>query len=151
MKVIKTTERGINYLITVIKNKPRTITRAILWKIPHKSEQEDLRLKLGRYNKNDFLVEVLENKNPKSELTLDNEEFSNLLKFLGENYEPFKAGVSRYVPLDEEFSADNVEHLKAIFNDPDKQKVVSFITTNDILPEELVGFLELRKKQNAIK
>lgn len=151
MKVIKTSDKGINYLITVIKNKPRTITRAILWKIPHRGKQEDLRLKLGRYNKNDFLIEVLENKNPRSELTLDHEEFSNLLKFLEENYEPFKAGVSRYVPLDEEFSADNVEHLKAIFKDPDKQKVVSFITSNDILPEEILGFLELRKKQNAIK
>ena len=76
----------------ILRIKKTVVTRASFWKIPHNHlEKEDIRLKLGRYKKtNDFFHgEELETSNPKSELTLDNEEFTALIKFLQDNYEPF--------------------------------------------------------------
>jgi hypothetical protein len=101
MQVIKSTKNGINYLIGTLKDKVRTVTRAFFWKIPHHTqEEEDVCLKNGRYTKNPGQPETIECGAPKSELTLDNDEFKALLSFIAENYEPFKQGVKRYIPLD---------------------------------------------------
>ena len=89
-------------------------------------------MKLGRYNRYDFAPETLEVPNPRSELTMDNEEFQQLIRFLGENYEPFKKGVREYIPIDERFDRESIKHLRALFNNPDKNKVLSFIATNSI-------------------
>lgn len=115
MNIIKKTEGGIEYLIGVLREKTKTITRVIFWKIPHKTKKEDIKLKIGRYSKDDFSSESLECTNPKSELTLDYIEFQSLLKFLSENYEPFKHGVKKYIPLNKEFDPRSLEHLKAFF------------------------------------
>lgn len=77
------------------------ITRAVFWKIRHKTEREDIRLKLGRYKKPAEMWddEVLDSVAPKSELTLDNEEFLSLIAFIREKYEPFRQGVKAFIPL----------------------------------------------------
>lgn len=59
-------------LSKVLLRKRTVVTRAVFWKIPHDSEREDIRLKLGRYKvpadfDHDEEPESLE---PKSELTL---------------------------------------------------------------------------------
>ena len=152
MVTIKRTEKGIEYLIGLLKEKAKTITRVIFWKIPHRNlPQEDIRLKVGRYNKNGFAPETLEVSNPRSELTLDNEEFQKLLEFLSENYEPFKKGVKEYIPINEKFDHEKVEHLKAIFSDPDIQKVLDFISKNNILPEDLILGLQNQARINAVR
>lgn len=79
---------------TVLKNKKTVVTRAVLWKIPHNTREDEVNLKVGRYKKpkewNES--EVAELNNPKSELTLTGDEFSNLIDFIQQNYEPFKDG-----------------------------------------------------------
>src|SRR3989339_2229820 len=151
MATIKKTDGGIEYLFGLLKEKAKTVTRAAFWKIPHEnSQQEDICLKVGRYNKNGFAPETLEVENPKSELTLDNEEFQKLLEFLAENYEPFKRGVKKYIPLNEKFDQKNIEHLKAIFDNPDKQEVLDFIVKNDILSRDLVVGLQVQARVDAI-
>lgn len=151
MATVKKTENGIDYLWGLLKNKAKTITRIALWKIPHNSGRQDVCLKLGRYNKNGFIPETLECGDPKSELTLDNDEFQNLLKFLSENYEPFKQGIKKYIPIDEKFDQTSIEHLKAIFNNPDKKKVLNFIAQNHILTDDLIASLEAQARINAIR
>jgi hypothetical protein len=151
MATIRKTNGRIEYLIGLLKEKTRIIARVVFWKIPHKNPQEDICLKIGRYNKNGFAMETLENANPKSELTLDNEEFQKLLEFLSENYEPFKKGVKQYIPIDEKFDHEKIEHLKAIFADPDKQKVLDFIAKNNILPEDLIAGLQNQARINAVR
>ena len=152
MTTIKTTEKGIEYLVGLLKEKTKTITRAILWKIHHEnSQQEDISLKIGRYNKNSFAPETLEVENPKSELTLNNEEFQKLIDFLLENYEPFKKGVKEYIPIDEKFDHERIGHLKAIFANPDTQKVIDFISENNILPEDLILSLQNQLRINAVR
>jgi len=150
MATIRKTENGIEYLFGLLKEKAKTVTRAAFWKIPHKNPQEDICLKIGRYNKNGFAPETLENINPKSELTLDNEEFQKLLEFLSDNYEPFKKGVKKYIPLNEKFDHESIEHLKAIFDNPDKQKVLDFIAKNNILSNDLIAGLQSQARINAV-
>ena len=152
MATIKKTENGIEYLFGLIKEKTKTVTRVAFWKIHHKSsDQEDICLKVGRYNKDGFSSESLESTNPKSELTLDNEEFSKLIEFLSENYEPFKQGVKKFIPIDEKFDQKSVEHLRAIFNNPDKQQILNFIAENDILPDDLIAGIQNQKRIEAVK
>lgn len=152
MATIKKTENGIEYLFGLLKEKAKTVTRAAFWKIPHTNTgKEDICLKVGRYNKNGFAPDTLENENPKSELTLDNEEFQNLLKFLWENYEPFKKGVKKYIPIDQKFDQKSIEHLRAIFDNPDKQKVLDFIAKNNILPDDLVAGLQNQARIKAVQ
>lgn len=82
---------------------------------------------------------------------MDNEEFQKLLEFLSENYVPFKKGVKEYIPIDEKFDHEKIEHLKAIFVDPDKQKVLDFIAKNNILPEDLIVGLQNQTRINAVR
>ncbi len=148
IQTVKSTKNGLEYLLAVLKIKARTITRVAFWKIPHDSNKEDICLKIGRYKINDFQLEQIENNSPKSELTLDNEEFESLLDFIKQNYEPFKQGFQQFIPIEEAFDKNNIEHIKALFNNPDKSKVVQYIARNDIFPDDLMIALQ---NQNRIK
>lgn len=152
MKIVKQTQNGIGYLFGLLKEKQRVITRVAFWRIPHKSDQYEVCMKIGRYNKaTGFTPETLEVDSPKSELTLDNDELDALLNFVSENYEPFKKGMKKYIPLDEKFDEKNIEHLKAIFDNPDKEKVLDLILENEILPQDLLAGLEKRVQLEAVK
>jgi len=151
MKIIRKAENGVEYLFGLLKQKSQTITRAVLWKIPHKSDVNDLRLKIGRYKKIGFEPETLECSSPKSELTLDNEEFKELLVFLSENYQPFCDGTKKYIPIEDGFDPKDLEHIKAIFENPDKEKLLNFIAENDILPEDLIHGLQHQTRKRAIE
>lgn len=150
MLISKKTSKGIDYLIKVLKEKSRTVTRAIFWKIPHTSTATEIELKIGRYKKKDFNVEELESIHPKSELTLDHEEFLNLIFLLQEHYEPFKAGFKRYIPINDNFDHSSIEHLRALFNNPQKQKILDFVIKNNIIPDDLLLALQGINRKRAI-
>lgn len=151
MHVIKSTKNGIDYLIGTLKDKARTVTRAFFWKIPHHTQkEEDVCLKLGRYTKTPGQPETAECGAPKSELTLDNDEFKALLSFIEQNYEPFKQGVKRFIPIDQKFDPASLAHLKGIFENPDKNKVLDFIATNNILPDDLIVGLQSQARIKAV-
>jgi hypothetical protein len=140
-------------LAKVLRNKPSVVTRAVLWKIPHNTGTEDVRLKVGRYKKpKDFEFdeepEVLE---PKSELTLDQEEFQALLEFLRENYEPFRKGVKAFIPLDRPFDSENAQQIRALFSLPDKREVVRFILENEVIPTDLAAGLRQAHRARAVR
>jgi Domain of unknown function (DUF4263) len=156
MQTIKQSKKGIEYLITTLRDTKQTYTSATLWRIPHTNpETIDFSLKIGRYKKNNdtftISIEELESNNPKSLLTLDNAEFQNLLLFLQENYEPFKHGIKRYIPIDESFEGENLEHLKAVFTNPDKELVLRLVIDNEILPDDLILAVEHKRKMEAVK
>lgn len=151
MKIIKRSKGGVEYLTASLKDKVQTITQAWFWKIKHASGQEDINLKLGRYKKVFGISKVVEKFSPKSELTLDNEEFQSLINFIGENYQPFKDGAKQYIPVDETFGAESLENLKAIFENPNKEELLNFIIKNDILPEDLFFDLQYHERVKAVK
>ena len=135
-------------LIWKLKDKKTVLTRAYFWKIEHNTSGDEIFLKLGRYKKpEDYLDdEELDNLNPKSELTLDGEEFSALIALLQKHYEPFKEGVKAFIPLEKPFVSANADQIKALFSLPEKQKLVNFIQSNDVIPEELeIGLLNAKR------
>lgn len=139
-------------LISILKDKKTVITRAFFWKIPHHSGRIDIRLKVGRYKKPDdpFDPESLENSNPKSEITFDEEEFDALIKFLQENYEPFKQGVKAFIPVDQPFTSENAVQLKKLFSIPDRTRLIEFVSNQNIIPEDLSLALENIRRVKAI-
>ncbi len=156
MTEIKTSKDGMPYLTVVLKDKPLTITRASFWKILHSTPgREEINLKLGRYKKKkgiyNLSFEELEALAPKSELTLTGDEFTALINFLQNNYEPFKEGIKKFIPLDEKFDKQNIEHLKAIFDNPHKQELLDFIIGHDIIPEELFTAFQQLSKVKAVE
>jgi len=140
-------------LVKILRSSKKVITRAIFWKIPHNSREDEISLKIGRYNKpqNYYEKEELENLTPKSELTLNNEELINLINFLQENYRPFKEGVKAFIPLDKPFNKDNAEQIKALFSLPDKENSIQLIISNNIISKELEVGLQNAKKLRAIQ
>lgn len=143
----------IGALSCVLNEKKTVISRAVFWRIPHNSGREDVRLKVGRYRrpKESYDQEAIETIDPKSELTLDQEEFKNLIDFLQEHYEPFKKGAKAYIPLDKPFVKDNADQLRGLFQHPEKQALLEFIVNNSLIPEDLIHSLEYRTRTNAIK
>lgn len=155
MNEIKTSKNGIDYLIKVLRTTAQTLTRSTLWRIPHSnSEKNEIALKIGRYKKSQGLsistVEQLDSLTPKSELTLDGEEFQALITFLQNNYEPLKEGAKKFIPLDETFDTKNIVHLKAIFENPEKNQLLDFIATNNLIPHDLLIALHQLTKVKAI-
>lgn len=94
------------------------------WKINRTNPDDGLALKIGRY-KNSFW-EDLEKAKPKSELTLNQEELKNLIRFISENYQPLKIGAGKYIradALDDELAVQ----LQDIFSGSTTSAVGSFL------------------------
>ena len=139
-------------LTRVLLSKPTVITRAVFWKIPHNTEKEDICLKLGRYKKSGFFDENEEpvSQQPKSELTLNHEEFQSLIEFLQQSYEPFRQGVKAFIPLERPFDSENAKQIRALFTLPNKRDLVNFILDNDVIPDELAAGHHQARRARAV-
>lgn len=138
----------------VLRASVQVVSRAVLWKIPHKTKRDDIRLKIGRYKRTDddpFGEEEPEIAAPKSSLTLDNDECLALIKFLQENYEPFKQGTKAFIPLDRPYTTDNADQIRAFFSLADKTKLGEFIVANDVIPDDMSAWLQHAHRARAIK
>ena len=143
---------SIPHLAKVLRDKATVITRAVFWRIPHHTDKQDVRLKIGHYKKprDSAQNEEPESLAPKSELTLDDEELRNLIEFVRENYEPFKAGTRAFIPLDRPFDSDTAEAVKALFNIREKRGLLDFLLKHEIIPEHLLLALHHKQRLNAI-
>jgi hypothetical protein len=145
----KISSRGVPYLTATLKRKARVVTQAAMWGIKHRSGKEETALKLGRYNFDGG--KKLESETPKSELTLDPEELEALLAFLRDNLDPFQTGARRWIALDETLGSEQVEQLRALFANPNKRKLVDFISENDILPADLLKSIDYNRRCRAVE
>ncbi len=133
---------------TILREKKTVITRAGFWKVPHNTSPDEIHLKIGRYQKpKDFYdAETVELSEPKSELTLDGEEFSNLVSFIQENYESFKSGAKAYLPLDNPYDISVANQIKQFLDSNEKSTMLNFLISNQIVPEELeIGLAHARR------
>ncbi|PPD11483.1 Shedu anti-phage system protein SduA domain-containing protein [Methylophilus sp.] len=139
-------------LAKTLLSKPTVVTRAVFWRIPHNSGIEDICLKIGRYKKSAYFSvgEDLETLQPKSELTLVQEEFRALIEFLQESYEPFRQGVKAFIPLEQPFHNENAKQIRALFSLPNKLGLIQFILDNDVIPEELMSGLNQARRVRAV-
>lgn len=137
---------------TVLKDKKTVVTRAGLWKVPHNTREDEIHLKIGRYQKPKqwFQEEVAELNKPKSELTLTGDEFSNLIAFIQENYEPFKDGAKAFIPLDNPYDVSVAQQVRQLLNLDDRQRMLDFIIQNDVIPGDLEIGLTHAKRSRAI-
>lgn len=140
-------------LSKTLRLKQRVATRAILWKIPHNTRDDDVRLKIGRYKISPDASQGDEPEclDPKSELTLDKEEFDAMLAFLRDNYEPFRQGVKAFIPLEQPFARDTATQIKALFALPERASVVKFIVDNELIAEDLADGLRQAKRAKAVR
>lgn len=149
MDEVRRTHKGIDYVAKVLKVKTTVTTRAVFWKIPHATQRDDISLKLGRYRRTDAGEEV-DVGSPKSELTLADDELRALAEFLADHYEPLREGARKYLVLGSDLSDVEVEQLRSLFRDPDRDKVVEFLLANAVLPEDLLHALDYRRKADAV-
>ncbi|KJZ67237.1 Shedu immune nuclease family protein [Pseudomonas fluorescens] len=132
----------------LLRNKPTVLTRAGFWKVPHNNSPDEVYLKIGRYKKpkNFYESEIVELSEPKSELTLDGEEFTNLVSFIQDNYEPFKNGAKAYLPLSTPYDISIAQQLKKLLDESDRSQMLQFLLDNDVIPEELeIGLAHARR------
>ena len=143
---------SIPHFEKVLCDKKTVITRALFWLIRHDSGKKEVHLKVGRYKKPKDLRDGFqpESLSPKSELTLDDEEFRNLIEFIQENYEPFKAGTKAFIPLDKPLDSHTAEAVKGLFNHPEKRELIDFVAQHDIIPEHLILALHHKRRMDAI-
>ena len=107
---------------------------------------------IGKYKKTSgFSVNALECENPKSQVSLDREEFQSLLEFLQANYEPFSQGYDSFIPLGGRFDTETIDALTAIVDSPAKKDFLDFIATNEILAGELMSVLQSRTRIKAVE
>jgi len=107
MGEIKVSKKGVEYApAKVLKTKQRVYSQALLMKIPHDHREDtDISLKVGRYTLPYGRVAANQ---PKSELTLDNEELNALIQYISDNYTPVNLGQGKYISVDR----DNAELIR---------------------------------------
>jgi hypothetical protein len=142
----------IGHIEKVLCEKATVLSRALFWRILHNSGKEDVHLKIGRYRKPpDWpFVEAPETMTPKSELTLDDEEFRKLIEFIQENYEPFRAGTKAFIPLDRPLDDHTAKTLKHLFSHPEKRRLIDFVAGHEIIPAHLILALHQKRRMEAI-
>lgn len=143
---IKTSQKGINYAETcILKQKKFAQSEALLMKIPHKhSEKQDIILKIGRYR---LPFRNLENKQPKSELTLDNDEVNSLITYISNNYRPICMGQGEYINIEGD-NADLIKRFKELVDSEDN--IAEMLIDNDILSDNILVAVNTIKKKNSL-
>lgn len=111
MPEIKKSGHGVDYAQShVLKRKQRVYSSAMLMKIPHSNvAREDVVLKIGRYK----IFDGIETDDPKSELTLDNEELNELIRYIETNYTPVSLGSGQYIAVQDD-QTQTIQKFKAI-------------------------------------
>ena len=73
------------------------------------------------------------------------------MKFLQENYEPFKQGIKAFIPLDKPFTTDNANELRKLFSLPDKKNLVKFLVDQSVIPSDVYLSVESLRRANAVR
>lgn len=147
-EVNKSRNGNIEYVEPMIlKSGPRAYSEAILGKILHNTpNKQDFTLKLGRYKK---YSKIPENFEPKSELTLDNEEFCKLITYLEANYGPLKLGEGKYLAITQDETLPILKQIQKL-NIPNETKALELIESG-LLTDNLQTAITTIQRKKAIK
>lgn len=139
-------KNGVFYINEVLKEKKTVETLAQLQRIPHNnSENDEICLKIGRYK---ILGGKPDVENPRSELTLSGEEFSNLIKFIEKFYSPMEMGVDSFIPVDGTQLSELLKRFKAVAAD-DSKKAAALLESG-ILDGDISYVIEHTKRLNSL-
>lgn len=149
MKEVNKAKNGkIEYVDSItLKSGPRAYSEAIFGKVIHNTPGvQDFTLKIGRYKKNSKIPEVSE---PKSELTLDNEEFCKLIEYLEANYGPLKLGEGKYLEIQQSSALPILKQIQKL-NIPDERQALDLIESG-LLTDNIQTAVNTIKRKKAIK
>lgn len=152
VKIVKTSENGIDYLKSSLQIKKSVTSNAVFWKIPKADGAFSYGLKIGRYKRATslFILPELAVPRPKSELTLNDSEFHSLISFLQQCYEPFSQGIRAFIPVEHKLGDEVLGYLKSIISSHEHEKILSFLAHNEVFPDEILVGLELAKRKRAV-
>ena len=147
MGEIKVSKKGVEYApAQVLKTKQRVYSQALLMKIPHEHREDtDISLKVGRYTLPYGRVAANQ---PKSELTLDNEELNALIQYISDNYTPVNLGQGQYISVDRD-NAELVRQFKALVDG--QADTASLLIENGILSDNVYVAATSIKKIGALE
>lgn len=168
MKQIKTSKNNIGYLDKILDKNSATETFCVLHetgpslkigrKYIKKKTEDEIR-KIGNDELEKEIKNIVNNPHekplesifPKSQLTLKRSELDSLIEFLQENYEPFKDGIKKYIPIQGDgFNDNSANTLLAIFQTNEKQKLIKFVLENNLIQDDLTKSLEIKNKELAV-
>lgn len=146
MSKVKTSTKGITYVKPkILKKKQKVFSQAILMKIPHNHDENDISLKIGRYN---FIDDSLTTNNPKSELTLDNDELNELINYISSCYTPVCLGKGDYINIEGK-NAELIRQFKILLES--QENTANLLIENDILTDNVYTAASSIKKKKALK
>ncbi len=145
--IIEKSKGGIKYTHVLLKQKKETVTKATFWKINRSNPDEGFALKIGRYKDN--IWQDVDCKNPKSELTLDQEELFSLMRFVNNRYNPLRKGAGKYIRADS-LDIELAKQLKEIFSDLEADTISDFLSRNDVFTTDVTNMLEYLHREEAL-
>lgn len=134
-----------------LANKIKVYSQAHFVRVKIGENDFKLTLKIGRYKKIDFggidiKSGMVENKNPKSELTLDNEELNNLVDYINKNYYPLSNNETNYLALNDETMSTLIK------NSPESiSKLISVAIKNDLNLKDINKMIEISDRKKALE
>ena len=147
-KVSKAKNGNTEYVAPVmLKSGPKAFSEAKLGKVIHNTPGvQDFTLKIGRYKRHPKKPEITE---PKSELTLNNEEFCKLITYLETNYGPLKLGEGKYLEITQNETLPILKQIQKL-NIPDEKQALELIESG-LLTDNLQTAINTIKRKKAIK
>lgn len=134
-----------------LKNKPTVYSQAHFVRIKTGENTNKLSLKIGRYKKSEWFnmylkTGALEVKNPKSELTLDNEELDNLVTYINQHYYPLANNESKYLSVNDDMMSTLIREKPESIS-----KLINVALENDLDLSAINKLIEISDRKKALK
>ena len=145
-------KENIEYINPIeLKDKKQVYSQAHFVRIKTGEDEYKLTLKIGRYKKVDFLgvnikTDTPENKNPKSELTLDNDELNNLVEYINANYYPLSNNENKYLSFNDETMSSLIKEKPESIS-----KLVEVAIKNNLDLSDINKLIEIADRKKALQ
>lgn len=134
-----------------LKDKKSVYSQAHFVRIKTGDESNKLTLKIGRYKKTQWYEDyiktgVLEVVDPKSELTLDNEELDNLVIYINQHYYPLTNNESKYLSLNDETMTNLIKERPESIS-----KLIEVAINNELDLSDINKIIEIADRKKALQ
>ena len=134
-----------------LKDKKQVYSQAHFVRIKTGENTNKLSLKIGRYKKNKWYDTYIKSgipevKDPKSELTLDNEELDNLVTYINQHYYPLANNESKYLSLNDETMSTLIREKPESIS-----KLIDVALKSDLDLSDINKLIEIADRKKALK
>lgn len=136
----------------ILRDKIKVYSQDHFVRIKTGDETSKLSLKIGRYKKvkvfnNDIYVKLddPETNNPKSELTLDNEELDNLVTYINQHYYPLSNNENNYLSLNDEAMSTLIKEKPESIS-----RLIDVAIKNDLDLSDINKIIELANRKKSL-